>query len=66
LSECLTRIAGQVRHQKLDRISPFAVPLMLEIGKVPVNGQALETILEEAAGDSLLREAMGPDGSGLL
>jgi hypothetical protein len=39
---------------------------MLEIGKVPVNGQALETILEEVAGDSLLREAMGPDGSGLL
>ncbi|MCZ8280809.1 MAG: ligase-associated DNA damage response DEXH box helicase [Aquidulcibacter sp.] len=66
LSECLKRIAGQVSHQKLDRISPFAVPLMLEIGKVPVNGQALETILEEVAGDSLLREAMGPDGSGLL
>lgn len=66
LSECLERIAGQVRHQKLDRISPFAVPLMLEIGKVPVNGQALETILEEAAGDSLLREAMGPDGSSLF
>ncbi|MCA3694728.1 ligase-associated DNA damage response DEXH box helicase [Aquidulcibacter sp.] len=62
LSECLARIAGQVRHQKLTRISPFAVPLMLEIGKVPVNGQALENILEEAAGDSLLREAIGPDG----
>lgn len=66
LSECLARIAGQVRHQKLSRISPFAVPLMLEIGKVPVNGQALESILEEVAGDSLLREAMGPDGSGLF
>jgi hypothetical protein len=39
---------------------------MLEIGKVPINGQALENILEEAAGDSLLREAMGPEGSGLL
>ena len=62
LSECLARIVGQVRHQKLTRISPFAVPLMLEIGKVPVNGQALENILEEAAGDSLLREAIGPDG----
>ncbi len=66
LSECLARIVGQVRHQKLDRISPFAVPLMLEIGKVPVNGQALENILEEAAGDSLLREAMGPEGLSLL
>lgn len=61
LSECLARIAGQVRHKKLSRISPFAVPLMLEIGKVPVNGQALENILEEAAGESLLREARGSE-----
>jgi ATP-dependent helicase Lhr and Lhr-like helicase len=30
---------------------------MLEIGKVPVNGQALESILDEVAGEGLLREA---------
>ena len=59
LSECLARTQGQIVHKRLTRISPFAVPLMLEIGKVPVNGQALESILEEAAGDSLLREATG-------
>jgi ATP-dependent helicase Lhr and Lhr-like helicase len=59
LSDSLARVAGHLRHQKLDRISPFAVPLMLEIGKVPVNGQALDSILEEVAGDSLLREAEG-------
>lgn len=57
LSDSLARIKGHLSHQKLDRISPFAVPLMLEIGKVPVNGQALDTILEEVAGDTLLREA---------
>jgi ATP-dependent Lhr-like helicase len=57
LSECLARARGQIVHKRLTRISPFGVPLMLEIGKVPVNGQALESILEEAAGDSLLREA---------
>jgi ATP-dependent Lhr-like helicase len=59
LSECLARARGQIVHKRLTRISPFGVPLMLEIGKVPVNGQALESILEEAAGDSLLREATG-------
>jgi ATP-dependent helicase Lhr and Lhr-like helicase len=57
LSDSLARVAGHLNHQTLTRISPFAVPLMLEIGKVPVNGQALDTILEEVAGDNLLREA---------
>jgi ATP-dependent helicase Lhr and Lhr-like helicase len=57
LSDSLARVAGHLKHQALTRISPFAVPLMLEIGKVPVNGQALDSILEEVAGDSLLREA---------
>jgi ATP-dependent helicase Lhr and Lhr-like helicase len=57
LSEALARVTGHLSHQKLDRISPFGVPLMLEIGKVPVNGQALESILDEAAGEGLLREA---------
>jgi ATP-dependent helicase Lhr and Lhr-like helicase len=62
LSDSLARVAGHLNHQTLTRISPFAVPLMLEIGKVPVNGQALDSILEEVAGDSLLREAV--DGAG--
>lgn len=57
LSESLARISGHLSHQKLKRISPFGVPLMLEIGKVPINGQALESILEEVAGEGLLREA---------
>lgn len=59
LSESLARVAGHLLHKKLSRISPFAVPLMLEIGKVPVNGQALDSILEEVAGEGLLREAVG-------
>jgi ATP-dependent helicase Lhr and Lhr-like helicase len=57
LSDALSRVEGHILHQSLDQISPFGVPLMLEIGKVPVNGQALDSILDEVAGDSLLREA---------
>jgi ATP-dependent helicase Lhr and Lhr-like helicase len=57
LSEALARVTGHILHKSLNQISPFGVPLMLEIGKVPVNGQALDSILDEVAGDSLLREA---------
>jgi ATP-dependent Lhr-like helicase len=58
LSEALARVTGRLKHQKLNQISPFGVPLMLEIGKIPINGQALESILDEAAGEGLLREAI--------
>jgi ATP-dependent helicase Lhr and Lhr-like helicase len=59
LSDALARVEGHILHKKLNQISPFGVPLMLEIGKVPINGQALDSILDEVAGDSLLREAVG-------
>ncbi|MCY0093395.1 ligase-associated DNA damage response DEXH box helicase [Hoeflea sp. J2-29] len=52
----LKRIKGHIRHRALDRISPLAVPIMLEIGREPVTGEAHESILAEAAED-LLAEA---------
>jgi ATP-dependent Lhr-like helicase len=58
LSEMLSRIKGRIVHKGLDRISPLAVPIMLEIGKEPVAGDANESLLGEAA-DSLIEEAMG-------
>lgn len=57
LADALSRVKGHIAHKSLNQISPFGVPLMLEIGKVPVNGQALDAILDEVAGDTLLREA---------
>jgi len=56
LAEMLSRIPGRIIHKHLDRISPLAVPIMLEIGKERVAGTAEETLLEEAA---LVEEAMG-------
>ncbi|MFN3230882.1 MAG: ligase-associated DNA damage response DEXH box helicase [Alphaproteobacteria bacterium] len=38
-----------VKH--LERISPLAVPVMLEISKVPIAGEANESLLEEVADD---------------
>jgi len=57
LGEMLSRIRGRIVHKRLDRISPLAVPIMLEIGKEGVNGEANETLLGEAA--DLIEEAMG-------
>lgn len=56
LAEMLSRIRGHIVHKMLDQISPLAVPVMLEIGKEPVNGEANETLLHEAA--DMIEEAM--------
>ncbi|WP_084174793.1 ligase-associated DNA damage response DEXH box helicase [Afifella pfennigii] len=58
LGEMLSRIAGRIVHQRLTRVSPLAVPAMLEIGREPVFGEAQEDLLAEAS-DELIREAMG-------
>ena len=58
LADMLTRVKGRIIHKPLHRISPLAVPIMLEIGREPVYGEAQEHVLAEAAED-LVREAMG-------
>ncbi len=55
LDDFLRRIQGRIQHQRLARVSPLAVPILLEIGKVSVFGQADETLLAEAA--ALVSEA---------
>jgi ATP-dependent Lhr-like helicase len=56
LGDMLARIKGRIRHAALDRLSPFAVPLMLELGKERSPGSAGEAILAEAEAD-LIAEA---------
>jgi ATP-dependent Lhr-like helicase len=58
LGDMLTRVQGRIRHMRLDRVSPFAVPIMLEIGRERAPGDAAgEMILAEAEED-LIAEAM--------
>ncbi|MCM2291481.1 ligase-associated DNA damage response DEXH box helicase [Allorhizobium sp. BGMRC 0089] len=57
LGAMLRRINGHIRFQRLDQVSPLAVPVMLEIGREPVYGEAEDTVLAEAA-DALLAEAL--------
>ena len=40
LGDLLARVAGRVRHVRLDRLSPFAVPMLMEIGKERSPGAA--------------------------
>jgi ATP-dependent helicase Lhr and Lhr-like helicase len=60
LGKMLKRIRGRIVHKDLDRVSPLAVPVMLEIGREPVFGAAQEELLSEAA-DDLAGEAMRVD-----
>ncbi len=58
LAQMLARVQGRIVHKHLERISPLAVPIMLEIGREPVYGEAQDEILAHAAG-VLVDEAMG-------
>ncbi len=57
LGEMLSRIRGRIVHKSLDHVSPLAVPVMLEIGRETVYGEASDSLLAEAA-DELVKEAM--------
>jgi ATP-dependent Lhr-like helicase len=57
LAEMLSRSKGRIVHKALDHVSPLAVPVMLEIGRELVHGEAGEALLAEAA-EELVREAM--------
>ena len=56
LGTMLARIEGRITHQRLTRISPLAVPIMLEVGKEPVHGEARDQVLEDA--ESLIEDAL--------
>jgi ATP-dependent Lhr-like helicase len=57
LSDALRRVKGRIVIKRLDRVSPLAVPALLEISKEMVAGEAHEDILHEAE-ESLVTEAM--------
>ena len=58
LSDMLNRIRNHIVHRELKRVSPLAVPVMLEIGREPVYGEASDELLAEAAAE-LVAEAQG-------
>jgi ATP-dependent Lhr-like helicase len=63
VEEMLARVAGRIDHVVLDRVTPMAAPLLLEVGKVPVAGTGRERLAEEEA--AALMAKAGLTGRGL-
>lgn len=57
IQEMLARIDGRIDHRVLSKVSPLAAPLFLEMGRVPVKGEAEERLL--ARESARLMEASG-------
>lgn len=56
LGQMLSRIKGKIVHKALDRVSPLAVPVLLEIGRETVYSESIDELLLESEED-LVREA---------
>lgn len=59
LATFLERIQGKITHRKLERISPLAVPAVVELNVQSVDGEAREMVFAEA--EDLLRIAVAGD-----
>ena len=56
LGQMLARVKNHLVHRPLDRVSPLALPVLLDIGRVPVAGMAEDALLAET--EALIAEAM--------
>ena len=56
IEDMFSRIQGRVDLVRLDRVTPLAAPMFLEMGKVPVQGDGRERLLVSAA-DRLMQAA---------
>ncbi|RVT87149.1 ligase-associated DNA damage response DEXH box helicase [Rhodobacteraceae bacterium CCMM004] len=66
IEEMLARTRGRIDHVTLDRVTPLAAPLFLEVGRVPVDGAATERLLADEA-ERLMAEVgldAGPEARG--
>ena len=61
VADMLARVRGRIRHRRLDRVSPLAVPVLLEVGKESVFGAAVDDLLEEQAEDLILEATKDAD-----
>lgn len=62
LAAMLRESRGAIRHRRLARVSPLAVPVLLEVGREAVYGAAIEDALaDEAAAQALIDEATHED-----
>jgi ATP-dependent Lhr-like helicase len=58
----LARVKGRIVHMILSRVSPLAVPVLLEIGRESVRTDDNEDALLAEA-EAIVAEATGPQGA---
>lgn len=58
IEEMLARIDGKIDYVRAPGVTPLAAPLLLEIGKVPIRGQAEEKVLADAAEEMMARAGL--------
>ncbi|MCG7575190.1 ligase-associated DNA damage response DEXH box helicase [Phaeobacter sp. CNT1-3] len=56
LRDLVARVQGRISHRHLDRITPLAAPLLLEVGKVRIDGEGRDRLLREETA-KLMQEA---------
>ena len=56
IKEMFDRVDDNIIHKNLPHVSPLAAPMLLEVGTVPIEGQARELLLKNEA-NSLMKEA---------
>ena len=65
LSDFLARIQGNITYRRTDRVTPLAVPALLDIGRERVFGDNIDALLAEAEAD-LIAEATEGAEQGVL
>lgn len=61
IEEMLTRAAGQITHIRAPHITPLSAPLLMEVGKVPIRGQAREDLMSDAARSLMTEAGLAPN-----
>ena len=63
IEDMINRIGQRIDLRRLPHVTPFAAPLLLEVGRTPVEGAAQERLLREET--DRMMEAAGLTKQGL-
>ncbi len=63
IEEMVERVRDRIDLVRVDRVTPLAAPLLLEVGKVPVSGAGEERLLAEAASQLMQAARLSELGS---
>ncbi|WP_322894775.1 MULTISPECIES: ligase-associated DNA damage response DEXH box helicase [unclassified Yoonia] len=61
IEEMLTRTAGRVDHLVLDRVTPLAMPMFLEQGRIALAGAGRERLMEDQAAALMAKVGLRAD-----